>query len=321
MTLFDTDQFSTEGTELQSVSGLLALMRIPGIGPRRAVEIARRYPTVEQLAAAVAVGAKVKVSVADVRELDLRPTEPAGDVSVVGFFDPDYPVALRKLRDAPAVVWYRGTLPSSRCVAIVGSRRALPWGEGVARQAARTAIERRFDVVSGLALGIDTVAHQAALDAGGRTWAVLGGGVDKPQPAANRRLAEAILNAGGGLLAEVPPGYPPSRHSLVARNRLQAALSVAVLVAQTGIPGGTLHTARFALEQGCLLIVASPTQGLAQSDAFAGNAALAASSGCDPAALGATGRLAETIRRRAPAADVVLHRADDLAGVWAQLDS
>ena len=148
---------------------------------------------------------------------------------------------------------------------------------------------------------------------------VLGSGVDRPDPSANRLLADAILSAGGGLLAEVPLGTHPAARTLVARNRLQAGLARATIIPQTGVPGGTLHTARFTLEQQRVLAVLRPPEGAAGDPAFAGNVALTNPRGCDPKILGASGPSAKRIATRRPVADVVLNGADDLANLWARL--
>ena len=251
-----------------------------------------------------------------------RPAELGGDVAVrvVARDEPDYPAALRAIPSPPASLWWRGELPPESAVAVVGTRRPTSFGRRAAVAVARSAVEAGFAVVSGLAAGIDAAAHRAALDAGGRTFAVLGSGVDVPTPVENRRLAEEIVGHGGGLLAEVPPGVGRTARALVARDRIQSGLSLAVVVCQSEVGGGAMHTARFALAQGRLLVVVRPPDDDAGLAAFTGNLALCAPEGCDPAALAATGQMAVLVAARRPVADLVLTGRGELAGLWATLE-
>ena len=168
-----------------------------------------------------------------------------------------YPDRLASIDSAPKVLWLLGSPPPERAVAIVGTRRPTAFGLWWAGLVAEAAVRAGFGVVSGLAPGVDTVAHRAALAAGGRTWAVLGSGVDVPTPPANAGLAREIATSGGGLLAEVPPGTPGSTRRRVARDRIQSGLSCAVVVCQCETSSGTMHTARFAVLQGRVLAVAA----------------------------------------------------------------
>jgi DNA processing protein len=167
----------------------------------------------------------------------------------------------------------------------------------VADAAARSAVAAGLAVISGLAAGIDTVAHESALAAGGLTWAVLGSGVDVPTPISNAALAEEIVARGGGLIAEVPLGTPVGRQQLVARDRIQSGLSLAVVICQCETSSGAMHTARFAVVQGRLLVVVRPRGPDGAVTACSGNVALADPNGCDPALLSATGRTAAHGRR------------------------
>ena len=176
----------------------------------------------------------------------------------IGIDGAGYPDRLGSIPSPPKALWVRGSLPPVTAVAIVGTRHPTPSGCDLAEFAARSAVRAGFGVVSGLAAGIDTVAHKSALAAGGRTWAVLGSGVDLPTPAANFVLAEEIISAGGGLISELPLGTPVSPHGLVARDRIQSGLSLAVVVCQCEISSGAMQTARFAAVQGRLLLVARP---------------------------------------------------------------
>lgn len=135
-------------------------------------------------------------------------------------------------------------------IAIVGSRKVTAYGRSVTAQLAGELARAGVVIVSGLALGIDGIAHRAALDAGGLTTAILAGGLDKIYPGAHVRLAEQIVRQGGALLSEYPEGTPSLKYNFIERNRLVSGLSGAVLITEAAQKSGTLHTATFALEQG-----------------------------------------------------------------------
>lgn len=149
-------------------------------------------------------------------------------------------------------LYYKGTLftPERPVVAIVGSRRPTVYGQEVTRKLAYDLASCGVIVASGLALGADALAHEGALAAGGTTIAVLPGDVNTPYPRTNARLAERILATGGCLLSEYPPGIRPMKHHFIARNRIVAALSDAIVVTEAAERSGTLSTVNFALDQG-----------------------------------------------------------------------
>jgi DNA processing protein len=164
----------------------------------------------------------------------------------------DYPSWLEKIHDPPGALWVRGTLHPEegvRAVAIVGARAATPLGQSFARALAADLAAAGVTIVSGLARGIDTAAHLGALDAGGRTVAVLGAGIDRPYPHQNAGLAEAIA-ARGALVSEFPPGTEPWKGNFPRRNRTIAGWSRLVVVVEAGERSGALITARVALEEG-----------------------------------------------------------------------
>ena len=133
---------------------------------------------------------------------------------------------------------------------------------------------RGWTIVSGLAKGIDTIAHRAALTAGARTVAILGNGLDTIYPTVNRHLAEEIIAAGGLLLSEQPPGTEAIPRNLVQRDRLQSGMSVATIVFETSATGGAMHTARFAREQQRLLVCPVPPGKYADVPSTTGNRVL-----------------------------------------------
>lgn len=161
------------------------------------------------------------------------------------------------LRDPPEVLFLRGSLGAAgggrdggRAVAVVGARQANPGALRLARRLGHALARRGHTVVSGGAFGVDAAAHRGALDAGGKTVAVLGSGVLLPQPRRNRRLFAEILEANGGLASELPPREAARKEFFPRRNRLVAALSRAVIVVQASETSGSLHTAHAALEMG-----------------------------------------------------------------------
>lgn len=168
--------------------------------------------------------------------------------------DDAYPYSLRDIAQPPAELFFLGVEPASWMekprVAIVGSRHVSAYGKQVTAMLARELASRGVVIVSGLALGVDAVAHQACLEAGGVTVAVLANGLHKVYPTSHIHLAQRILEQGGTLLSEYPLGTPSYPSQFVARNRIVAGLCDALVVTEASERSGTLHTARFALEQG-----------------------------------------------------------------------
>lgn len=165
--------------------------------------------------------------------------------------DGEYPSRLAHLAVPPQALWARGPLeiPPSRVIGIVGTRRATEYGRRMARDLAFDLAAAGWTIVSGAAIGIDSAAHRGALEAAGKTIAVLGCGIDHDYPARNRELRRAIAET-GLLLSEYPPDEPPLKYHFPERNRIIAALSRAVIVVQAGERSGALITAGMALELG-----------------------------------------------------------------------
>lgn len=258
-TLFDLEA-PAEGGDLRTVAGLHALLSLRGVGARRAIKLAMAFGTSEAFNAASpearrrAAGTTVdgRVSV-----LDLELPE---SWIVLGYFDDAYPESLRSISDPPAILTVQGVLPTQQSVAVVGTRTPTPWGAEMAAAVAREAVEMELVVVSGLALGVDIAAHRATVQAGGTTVAVLGSGLDAISPRQHARDADEIVASGGCLVTEQPVGTPASAHTLVARNRLQTALSHGTIVVQCGSTSGTMKTADYALKQGRQLAVPVPPE-------------------------------------------------------------
>ncbi len=173
------------------------------------------------------------------------------EVTMLTLEDPDYPRPLRNIADPPPVLYLRGELlPGDElAVAVVGTRMPTVYGRQAAELFARGLAENGVTVVSGLAKGIDTHAHRAALEGGGRTLAVLGSGLDIIYPGENRKLAAEIAER-GAVVSEFPLGTQPDGVNFPRRNRIISGLSLASLVVEAGETSGALITAEFALEQG-----------------------------------------------------------------------
>lgn len=175
----------------------------------------------------------------------------AKGITVLTWEDETYPRHLKEIDQPPPVVYLRGSyLPEDEwAVAIVGTRRVTAYGRHVTELIAADLARSGVTIISGLARGVDSIAHQAALEAGGRTLAVLGSGVDCIYPAEHRRLAEKIME-NGALISDYPPGTPPEAGNFPPRNRIISGLSLAVIITEAGERSGALITAGFAAEQG-----------------------------------------------------------------------
>jgi DNA processing protein len=160
------------------------------------------------------------------------------------------PSHLAELADAPEVLYCRGVLPTRPGVAIVGTRRATPYGRAISRSFGRAVATAGWPVVSGLARGVDGLAHEGTLEVGGIGVAVLGSGIDVWYPAEHRRLGEGLISGGGAVVSEFGPGTPPEPWRFPCRNRIISGLSKVVVVIEAARTGGALITARLALDQG-----------------------------------------------------------------------
>ena len=163
--------------------------------------------------------------------------------------DMHYPKRLKSIKNSPNELFYLGDIGlfnSQPCVAIIGSRKSSETGLKKAYDYGKIAAKNGFAVVNGLALGCDTQAIRGALSEGGKCIAVLPGGLDEIYPRSNNNLAQSILNNGGCLISEYKPGTRPTRYSFVHRDRLQSGISYGVIVVETEVSGGTMHTVEFA---------------------------------------------------------------------------
>jgi len=171
-------------------------------------------------------------------------------VRVLSFRDADYPSRLKEIYDYPPILYVKGSLlPNDEwCLAVVGTRRSTVYGRQAAEEIATDLARNKITIVSGLARGIDSIAHKSALEAGGRTIAVFGCGLDTVYPAEHASLAKDII-ANGALISEFPLGTEPRKENFPLRNRIMSGLSLGVLVVEAGETSGAMITARLALEQ------------------------------------------------------------------------
>src|SRR4030042_4611311 len=192
----------------------------------------------------------------------------SNSVDFVTFLDKDYPKNLKNLDGAPCVLYIKGKLKKSdeNAIAIVGSRKMTNYGKEVSCKFSQELAGLGVTIVSGLARGIDTEAHKCVLEVGGRTIAVLAGGLDNIYPPENFSLATKIIDSGGAILSEYPLGYPSYKGNFVNSNRIISGLSKAILVIEGEKRSGTLLTASHAANQGRPVFevpnaIPSPTSG------------------------------------------------------------
>jgi DNA processing protein len=305
-------EHNNEKQDLRSPGNIAALLAIPKINNNKARLLIEYFKTVESLknASALELEQVANCGKVDFKYLEFSSIPENNGVRVVTYFNEDYPSGFKDLRDAPLLLWVRGQIPKSKSVSIVGTRDADDWGKQTTFELSRIAAENGNVVVSGLALGIDTQAHLGCLESKGKTVAILACDVRFPTPKSNVVLADRILENNGCVIAEVPPGTETEAGNLIARNRLQAAWSSTLIVTQSGVPSGTLHTVRFALELGRKLLVLEPRQG-ANRESYAGNYQLIDEVNFDPKILGGSKEFRNRISDKKPCADLIIKNSAD----------
>jgi DNA processing protein len=174
------------------------------------------------------------------------------NVSTIAVDEHGYPPLLKEINDPPICLFYRGQIPKkdTPTVAIVGTRKNTTYGKIACEEMSHALAQHGIIVVSGLALGLDAIAHQTCVDANGVTLAILGSGVNKQNiyPTANKLLAEKIIERGGAVISEYPIGFLPTQYSFPARNRIIAGLSLGVIIIEAPSSSGALITAKHALD-------------------------------------------------------------------------
>ncbi|MEW6584344.1 MAG: DNA-processing protein DprA [Nitrospirota bacterium] len=241
----------------------IALSQLPDVGPVRAKRLLSEFGTPERifserperLPVSDVVGKKIVKSIREFSAWDMIEKQMAlmdeKAIKAVTYFDQSYPELLRTVDDAPVILYRMGDFDAQDkfAISIVGSRKPTPYGSSVAERISGELASMGFTIVSGMARGIDSIAHGGALKVRGRTIAVLGSGIDVPYPPENRPLMEKIANS-GCVLSEFPPGTSPDRENFPKRNRLISGISLGVLVVEATSDSGSLITAGCALEQG-----------------------------------------------------------------------
>ena len=241
----------------------IALNMTPGVGPRAATKLLERFGSAEAVFAArrteleglrlrpETIESLIKKEFQEKADEEIKKVRDlGGDVLVLD--DGVYPSLLREIDDPPIVLYVKGDWQNcfdAACIGFVGSRRASTYGVNASQMLARDLAKKNVCIVSGLARGIDAAAHRGAVEAGGKTVAVLGTGIDQVYPKENNSLVAEILAAGGALLSQFPLETPPLPENFPYRNRIISGLSLGVVIVEATERSGSLITARLAIEQ------------------------------------------------------------------------
>ena len=240
-------------TSLETLHALAAL-QLPGVGQVTARKILAQAGgnSVQQTIAMMLpnLGSKAWDQAIVDSERIIEEGEALG-IEAIAITSTRYPARLRQIPDPPVVLYVRGdaSVLSRDAIAVVGTRKVSSAGARLTKLVAGYIGKRGFVVVSGVALGVDALAHEAALEVGAITVAVLAHGLDTVSPASNRKLAERILGNGGALVSEHHHGVPARPAEFVRRNRLQSGLSLGSVIVESGAEGGSMHQARFTKAQ------------------------------------------------------------------------
>jgi DNA processing protein len=252
----------TTAAQERARTAWMALTLTPGMGPTRIAKAVKALGAAERLfevslteleatgmpaqSAQFIFEGKARAAAED----EMKRVAEAGG-SILTQDDEAYPERLREIYDPPAVLWIRGNveLLARPGIAVVGTRHPSPYGAGMAEMLSRDLANRRLVIFSGMARGVDTAAHKGAIEAGGKTVAVWGTGIDVIYPKENKKLAENIVASGGTIVSEYPLGTFPAPQNFPIRNRILSGMSVGVLVIEAAEYSGTRITARCAMEQ------------------------------------------------------------------------
>lgn len=241
----------------------VALNMTPGVGPRAATKLLERFGSAQAVFAArrseleglrlrpETIESLIKKEFDERADAEIKKVrELGGDILVLD--DGVYPALLREIDDPPIVLSVRGAWQNcfdAACVGFVGSRRASTYGVNAAQMLARDLAKKGVCIVSGLARGIDAAAHRGAIEAGGKTVAVMGTGIDEVYPKENEALVSEILESGGAIVSQFPLATPPLPENFPYRNRIISGLSLGVVIVEATERSGSLITARLAIEQ------------------------------------------------------------------------
>lgn len=244
---------------------LIALLHVPELGLQRAKILLRETGVnsaeelfelkIADLLKIDGIGDQLAKNIVSFNKWDkidriLEQTEKCG-AKLISMADEHYPELLKHIYDPPIILWYKGDKKvfSNPGIAVIGTRRPGRYGLDQAEIWVKKLVSHGLCINSGLAYGVDAKAHQSAIDNGGKTIAVLGSGIDVIYPAKNKNLASKIIETGGAVVSEYVPGTPPDAGNFPGRNRIVSGMSHGTLVVESGIKGGSMITARYALDQ------------------------------------------------------------------------
>ena len=231
----------------RTVAKLLSKHRITKI-----IECTEKYELIRLLDPALRKFTKNEFTSAREKAFTILNNCKGQNIKIISILDDIYPKRLKKIVDYPVLLFYKGDISivnNSKVAAVIGTREPSEYGGRIAYRIGERLAEDSVTVVSGLALGCDSEAHKGCISKFGKTVAVLGNSIDRIYPAKNKNLAENIVLTGGCIISEYGPGQKTGRSSLVLRDRIQSGLSDVIIVIETGLVGGTMHTVRFAEEQ------------------------------------------------------------------------
>jgi len=246
-----------------NIKDLLKLAAVPGIGPNRLRALISHFETptavleasAHELAQVEGIDKKIALNIVKSRDDEEFVEEQLSKLNkvnarIVTFWDKEYPENLKRIYDPPAFLFVRGSFSEKDkySIAVVGTRSPTNYGKLIADKFSKELAEQGIPIVSGLARGIDTIAHAAAVKANERTIAVIGSGVDVIYPPENKKLAEKIIDT-GAIVSEFDMGAKPDAMNFPRRNRIISGIALGTLIVETAVDGGAMITAQFALDQ------------------------------------------------------------------------
>jgi DNA processing protein len=268
----------------EQLTDLYLLLSVEGIGPGKLRNLLAKFRTTKNilhadyqsllnvegistnLARRIRKAAQGKEEIERFTEKELKNIEKLGG-KLITIWDKEYPALLKKIYDPPILFYILGELTESDqfAIAVVGTRQPTNYGKIQAERISADLAKQRITIISGMARGIDSIAHNAAIKSGGRTIAVVGSGLDVIYPAENRKLFEKIAET-GAVVSEFTLGTKPDAQNFPRRNRIISGLSLGVIVIETGATGGAMQTAAFALDQNREVFALPGNVGVRQSD-------------------------------------------------------
>lgn len=231
--------------------------RVPGVEARPIEELGVEVPAIYRATAHPGAWEEAQARADEQLELAVR-----HGARILSPLDATYPALLAATKDDPFLLYVRGDLPRNpgKSVAIIGTREPTKHGEVITARLTRHFVEQGWSIVSGLALGCDSIAHRVAVELGGHTVAVMAHGLQEVAPSRHKDLAEQILRQGGALVSQYPFGRSAIPQQFVQRDRTQAGLARGVIMVQSDLAGGSLHASRAALHYGRWLAIPYPTE-------------------------------------------------------------